>query len=204
MIITGKKLPGTRLKPVDLEKELDIGKVPIREALLELAESGLVVSEPYRGVMVAPLPSIDEITEVFEIRYLLEAKAAATAVGLITDRDVEEIDAIHQQMLNYKAARRTYFELNHEFHARIYQVSKLNYLCSLIHQLINKVHSYRVRYPFQSEDFDSFNRQHEEIMDALRVRDADTFKHLIVQNVKTGCSTLIQQYKRQEAAYKHG
>ena len=201
MIISGQKLPGTRLKPVDLEKELDIGKVPIREALLELAESGLVVSEPYRGVMVAPVPDIEEITEVFEIRFLLEAKAAEAAMRYFTDTDLEELEVMHRQMLNYMTSPQPYFELNHNFHARIYKISKMSYLCSLIDQLIHKVHSFRVRYPFQSENFEIFNREHGQILKALRKRDAEKVKHLIVQNVRSGGNTLIEQYTKQNKLY---
>lgn len=60
MILTGVKLPGTRLVLSDLETELGIGRGPIREALMRLDRSGLVKNIPYKGAVVAsPLKERD-------------------------------------------------------------------------------------------------------------------------------------------------
>ena len=55
-VIKGQYKSGTRLIPEKLEAELGLGRVAIREALRELTGSGLLVSLPNKGVIVADPP----------------------------------------------------------------------------------------------------------------------------------------------------
>ena len=63
LILQGELLPGTRLVLADLEEKLNVGRGPIREALMRLDRSGLIQNLPYKGAVVAPLPSVREIQE---------------------------------------------------------------------------------------------------------------------------------------------
>ena len=73
-ILQGNYKPSMRLIPAQLEKELNLGRVAIREALRELTGSGLVVSTPNKGAIVAEAVDSEEMLELFEIRYDLEGK----------------------------------------------------------------------------------------------------------------------------------
>ena len=61
LILSGAKLPGTRLVLAELEQELDMGRGPIREALMRLDRSGLVRNVPYKGAIVATPPKLKEM-----------------------------------------------------------------------------------------------------------------------------------------------
>ena len=80
MILSGVKLPGTRLVLSELETELGIGRGPIREALMRLDRSGLVKNIPYKGAIVATPPTQKEILHIYELRADLEAKLAIEAI----------------------------------------------------------------------------------------------------------------------------
>lgn len=68
MILNGTALPGTRLILMDLEKELGVGRGPIRDALLLLDKSGLVQNIPYKGAIVMLPPSLKEMELIYEQR----------------------------------------------------------------------------------------------------------------------------------------
>ena len=194
MIISGEKLPGTRLMPLDLETEFGIGRVPIREALLELGRSGLVLLEPYKGAIVSYPPTIEEIQEIFEIRFMLEGKAAEAAVPNVTEDLITDMENLHEEMSNHPNSAEPYYLLNRQFHMALYQRSGLEHLVAIINQLIDKVLIFRIRYPIETLDFQRFNRDHRKIIDALYSRDERQVKEITVANVRSGFETLVRVY----------
>jgi DNA-binding GntR family transcriptional regulator len=62
-----------------LADSLDIGRTPVREALRDLARDGVLEVQPARGTFVRPL-SIEDVQEIYEVRYSLEGMAALLAV----------------------------------------------------------------------------------------------------------------------------
>jgi DNA-binding GntR family transcriptional regulator len=70
-IAKGQIAPGSRLIELDISRELGVSRSPVREALLRLAEEGLVEILPYRGAIVVPLDKA-RLAELLEFRLALE------------------------------------------------------------------------------------------------------------------------------------
>ncbi|MFC0431826.1 GntR family transcriptional regulator [Kutzneria buriramensis] len=81
-VLSGKIRPGDTLVERRLAAELGVSKTPVREALIMLASSGLVVLTPTRGTTVRVLDA-DDLRKIQEVRLLLEpwAVAATTRLG---------------------------------------------------------------------------------------------------------------------------
>jgi DNA-binding GntR family transcriptional regulator len=73
-ILSGRTDPGERLVEEQLTRQLGISRAPLREALRQLAQQGLVEHIPRRGVRVATL-SDDDVRELYEVRDVLERHA---------------------------------------------------------------------------------------------------------------------------------
>src|SRR5271169_5531346 len=71
LIVRGEMAPGTRLSEPELMDRLSIGRTPLREALLRLAQDGLVAIYPQSGSFVAPI-RLEEVEEAQFIREHLE------------------------------------------------------------------------------------------------------------------------------------
>ena len=54
-IVSGRLAPGEKLRDAELSEWLGVSRTPIREALLRLERSGLVIAEPGRLTMVSPV-----------------------------------------------------------------------------------------------------------------------------------------------------
>ena len=90
-IIAGRFEPGERLIESVLSTELGTSRGPVREALRQLENEGLVMSFPYRGAVVLGV-SDDEVHEVLiPIRLTLERSSFARALEKMTDDDFAEL-----------------------------------------------------------------------------------------------------------------
>ncbi|MFL9868968.1 GntR family transcriptional regulator [Paraburkholderia fungorum] len=93
---------GTEERVLDYEiaAEFDCTRMPVRQALLRLANEGYLVGTT-RGFVV-PTITGDDIHEIFEVRRLLEPAAAASAAAVLTDKQESELKKAYQK------ARRAY------------------------------------------------------------------------------------------------
>ena len=74
LIVGGRVLPGERLTETDLASRLGVSRAPLREAIRELVDTGLVVSIPYKGLFVRSITSKD-LEELYSLRTNLEQLA---------------------------------------------------------------------------------------------------------------------------------
>ncbi|MET8141300.1 GntR family transcriptional regulator [Sphaerisporangium sp. NPDC005288] len=77
-ILSGRIRPGETLVERRLAEQLGVSKTPVREALIGLASTGLVVISPNRGVSVRVLDAAD-LRKAQELRLLLEPWAVASS-----------------------------------------------------------------------------------------------------------------------------
>jgi len=79
-IVDGTIAPGDRLREVALAERFEVSRVPVREALQQLASEGYLVIQPRRGATVV-VPSARVIRETLEVRNELEVFAARLAAA---------------------------------------------------------------------------------------------------------------------------
>jgi len=190
-ILNGVYGPGIRLIPAKLEKELNLGRVAIREAIKELAGSGLVVSVPNKGAVVATPISVEEMREVFEIRFDLEGKAAQIATQRITEEEILKLEELNKDLRGYVDNSRQYFLLNRKFHLDFYRSSGWDFLCQIITQLFDRVVVFRSVYPFSEDDIRMYIEEHVAMLEAMRARDTALIRKLLVAHLRTSLENLM-------------
>jgi len=77
-IIRGDYPPGTQLRERELAEELQVSRIPLREAFPQLEAEGFIVTRPRRGAIVTQL-TLRDAEELFEARLGLEVMAARRA-----------------------------------------------------------------------------------------------------------------------------
>src|SRR5213593_1234309 len=68
-ILVGELAPGDRLRQAEMAERYGVSTTPVREAFTALAGEGLVRQDAHRGVVVFS-PSVDEVSETYEIRIV--------------------------------------------------------------------------------------------------------------------------------------
>ncbi|WP_262852303.1 GntR family transcriptional regulator [Mumia quercus] len=89
-IVDGALAPGEQLRDADLAERLGVSRTPVREALLRLAEAGLVVARPGRSTTVSSLHAQD-INDARVVVAAMHAAAVREAIDRFTPFDLEEM-----------------------------------------------------------------------------------------------------------------
>lgn len=124
-IIAGDLAPGETLVEAQLANELGISRSPIREALRQLGQDGLVVTMPNSATTVSSMDEFD-IDQVFEIRDLLESCLIAHAAIARTQSELDdcaELVALMPEVVT-KEDIRCYAELDVQFHRLLWHMAK--------------------------------------------------------------------------------
>lgn len=99
-IVDGSLAPGEQLRDVELAARLGVSRTPVREALLRLAEAGLVVAQPGRSTTVSSL-NLRDIREARDVVAAMHELAVREAVGGLTEAD---LDAMREANDRFRAA----------------------------------------------------------------------------------------------------
>lgn len=193
MILSGIKRPGTRLILSDLEKELEIGRGPIREALMRLDRSGLVKNIPYKGAVVATPPTRKEIVHIYDIRIDLDVKLAVAAMENLDDADFKHLEALLETMESFP---KNHYYYDREFHNYIYQASNLPHLLSISQALRLSAESVLNIYNWDKDYCKKFNMEHRAILDALSRQDPEAVRINLEANIKNGLDIIDETYNK--------
>jgi len=91
-ILVGDLAPGTPISEAERAESLGISRTPVREAMQQLAQEGLIEVFPKRGTFVARLSARD-VRESFELREAVETFAARLAAERRSEGDLERMRA---------------------------------------------------------------------------------------------------------------
>lgn len=103
-IIEGRLQPGDDLNTVDLSRQFQTSRTPVKEALLLLEKEGLVTIPPYRRPFVTQV-SLEEVREIYQVRANLLMLAAELIVNTASDEAIASLRAFLQPMREMAAAR---------------------------------------------------------------------------------------------------
>jgi DNA-binding GntR family transcriptional regulator len=131
-IVRGALAPGAALDETDLAKRFNVSRTPVREALRQLAASGLVDARAHRGAVVAR-PSFDRLTGMFEAMAELEALCAGLAAERMLPAERHRLEAVHEELrlLSYAGNPDRFHEVNERFHNAIYAGSQNGYIAEI-------------------------------------------------------------------------
>lgn len=143
-IVTGALKPGERLDEQKLADRFGVSRTPLREALGQLAATGLVTLQPRRGAFVASL-SFRDVIERFETMAALEAMAGGLAARRIDGEGRRTLQAALEECRAEAAGgdSDSYYLANERFHHVIYDQSHNGFLREEARRLHMRLKPYR-------------------------------------------------------------
>ena len=173
-ILTNDYEPGFTLREEAIASELDVSRVPVREALRQLAADGLVNLVPRHGAIVSSF-SLAEFLDAYRVRESLEVLALRLSIPRLTQRDVDHLRELELGM--ERCADRDdvegFFSLNADFHRFFVDASANSYLQGIHRQLSAQMRRYQSPSLTLRGGLERSMAQHREVLDAVAARDVD-------------------------------
>lgn len=143
-IVAGTYPPGARLDETEIAQEFAVSRTPVREALIQLASSGLVIIRPRRGAVVAEA-SPQRLYEMFEVMAELEAMSVRLAARRRDKADLSRIQEAHAACENALESGdfEKYYQANERFHLAIYAASHNGFLYEETAAMQRRLATYR-------------------------------------------------------------
>ncbi len=173
-LIAGELGPGDRVRQEELAEAMGISLSPVREALAVLEQEGQVTYRPRRGYFVTEL-DLAQVREIYELRDVLEERAARRALPLLEDDAMGRIELAARDCVEAAGAGDVAAELeaNRRFHFAILGSPDQVHALRLIRLLWDSTETYRALYYNSPQARRDSLQAHDRILDALHARDAE-------------------------------
>jgi len=192
-ILLEKLAPGTAIPERDLATALGVSRTPLREALRLLEIEGLVEYSATRRPRVAD-PSLSELTQYISVLGALEGLAGETACEVATDSEIAEIAKLGQEMAKRSDQLEPldFFQLNMAFHAAIVEASQNEPLIETHRQYNARLWRARFLSSRQVDRRDNTLAQHDDILDALKKRDATATRRALRDHLQSTITNIAR------------
>ncbi|MCL7749232.1 GntR family transcriptional regulator [Halalkalibacter alkaliphilus] len=174
-LLNGEFKPGQRVIERELCESLEVSRTPVREALNRLVMEGLLENQAYKGILV-PRLNVKSITDLVEVREVMEGLAARKAAENITKEGIKKLRAILDD--SYKAMEddniRELVHINDELHNTIVEISDNQFVKETLQRLKYRIilaRSTSLAVPFRPEDT---IKEHIEIINAIEQKDSES------------------------------
>ncbi len=200
-IVDGVLSPGSKLSEIELAEQMAVSRTPVREAIRQLAQTGLVTLSPRKGAFVT-LPSVKDASDLYELRIALETLAVE---NVSIDPPVEELRRFRSVFASMtdQTPVSEYVKEDRKFHSALYESGTNRFLALMLNNISDLINLCR---PFSVErsPITAFTAGHLAIIDALIAGDAakaaeETQRHITVS--KEGLLSYLQNHARRSVSF---
>ena len=209
LLIEHKLNPGSRILEKDIIEKIKVSRTPVRNAIIKLVSDGLLEKTPEKGVII-PVPTGEDVKQIFFIREALEGESAFLAAMSITDDDIAFLQLLRKKEEDAYLSfdKKAYTEVNEQLHLNIARISRNKYLDRFIKQIYWRsqifVFYFDSFYNYQPENskkyFTPYERSsfkdHSEIIDAIVNHDAGIAKKRMREHISSTYNLLFKPWQK--------
>jgi len=185
-ILSGELQPGMRVPSESVAEALGISRMPVRDALRSLEGDGAVIIIANRGAIVAKY-SPSEVTQLIEMRAVLEGLAARLALPNIGPNELEELSHLRGKMDGAANSLGDWMARHDAFHNYLTSLSRRPLLLKQTERMRVMLLPYFRRYHEQSQELEIVGSEHQKILSAVEHGDPTLLEQIVrghaMQNV---------------------
>jgi len=183
-IINGTLEMGQMLSERGISEDLGISKSPVREALAQLRDEGLVIIEPQKSVRVFTL-SPDEVVQICDFRQAIETCVFELALTRNPDGLAREMAAVVKEMERAQAQSdmQRYLELDTQFHQLIFKHAANHYLSASYERYVGKIAALRTHLSSLPQHTELSFDEHASIASSVQKKDMLSIKPLLAEHI---------------------
>jgi DNA-binding GntR family transcriptional regulator len=193
-ILKGELRPGDRIAQEAIAREFGTSRVPVREALAELASEGLVTVVPHSGARVAGI-DLAAIDEIYRMREAVEPMLIAESADHLTDGHLAQLRSTLGEIEDSVTRPEEWLRLDRHFHATTYAGSDRSRTLSVVETLWNRTQHYRRAFVFalDTHSFEISHMEHRAILDALVRRSGEDAASALLTHIRRTRATLVKR-----------
>lgn len=205
-LLTGELKPGTRIVEQDIAQDLGVSRGPVREALRQIEQEGLVEYSSHVGCFVKDYTAQD-VYEVYLLRANLEILSVKMCEGIFSSETLENMEEILNRMESIKDVERfdEIIDNDNEFHACIVKESKLKRLYTLWDSMSggNTIVFYRGAGRSEYVVHNQYHI-HRKVLDTLKTGDVQKISAVLINHYMETIRDYLVQHKTspEEFPYK--
>lgn len=186
-ILQGEAMPGMQLTEEKLAEISGVSRTPVRDAVRRLENEMLVVRSASKRLSVADW-SDGEVDEMFTLRGMLEAHAAARAAHRIDDMALETLSAINKELKN--AVKQSppdvtsFLAANRRFHDLILECAQSPRLSKLMPALVEQPVVRQTAHQYSKTQLNQSAVDHDELISAFAAKDASWAKSVMTSHIR--------------------
>lgn len=193
-IIDGSLAEGEVLRQDRIATMFNVSRIPVREALARLESEGLVTTQRYRGAVVSSL-SVDEISEIFEFRALIEPEVIRRAASRWNET-AEQDARRHGAAFATETDPARWGDLNRSFHAALYRDAGQPYHLQVVDSAMDRVDRYLRAQLALTGGMERARSEHEQLLEAWLARDAERAAALLRDHILGAGQALVAFLER--------
>lgn len=201
----GKLPDGAVLNQANLAIRFGVSRVPIREAMRQLQAEGLIESHAHK-IAVVRSTTVEQLTEIFSLRALIEGWVIEQAVGRIDDDRAARARAINER-LRIEPDHEAWLDLNTEFHDTLYEAAGCEAAMGILEPLRLRLGRYTKLWSFGAGDVHypmEACAEHDEILASVVAGDAARARVLTEAHVHHTRDRVIEAGRRVRAGLDAG
>lgn len=195
-IVRGRYAPGEPIPERSVAEELDVSRIPVREALIQLERDGLVAIRPGRGAYVQVFTT-DSMQSLYETREALEGMAARLAAERMDPAEVTELRNRYNEALadSDRADEAQITLLGNDLHSKITDASRNSVIIEMSRSIANRVEICRRLSNRQVPRSLMLQgaQEHLRIIEALEAEDPDLAERTMREHIATWAGLLRQR-----------
>lgn len=184
-ILSGEIQAGQPLRQAALAEELNVSRIPVREALLQLESEGLVAFEPHKGATATELNAA-HVDELFQLRAMLEADLLAASIPHLSAEKLAEATQLLArlaQALGKENAANTWSELNSNYHNCLYSGANRPQTQDLVNTLNKNADRYIRMHLLWAGGISKAESEHESLLDYCKSGDIENAVTILKQHI---------------------
>jgi DNA-binding GntR family transcriptional regulator len=190
-ILRGQVPPGSALRQELLAKRFSVSRIPVREALRALERDGLVEVHPNRGAYVVEL-SADQVTEIIDLRILIEGDLIARSVPRMSKNDIRAIAAA-AEVAAAAANTPEWSQTDRHFHEILYIPAMRPQQLALALGLRRSIERYWAIYGQLPSRRKEWLKDHRQLVEACRDGDSKRAKSELVDHIRRAGEFLVER-----------
>lgn len=192
--------PESNLAEENIARILGVSRSPVREALMRLENSGLVVRKTGKGRVVASFTE-QEVVENYEIWEMIEVFAGGLACLSAQDPDYADVEEILNQMKRSPGTEDDFYryrQLNYQFHSRMVRPCPNKAMARMYENALKPINwCWNLSMLWQRTTSNAYS-EHEQIFAAYKRRDRTTYEKLVRKHIQDASERFRSEYSRRK------